>query len=269
MALMATLVTFHAHPDDEAIATGGVMALAKAEGHRVVLVLATKGELGEVPDGFLAPGEALADRRAAEARRAAAILGVDRVEFLGYRDSGMDGAPTNGDAAAFSAADVDEAAARLATILSDERADVLTVYDERGNYGHPDHVQVHRVGHRAALLAATPQVFEATQNRDHLVRLLRDSTDAPPLPDVGGQPPDDLLDNLGVREWELTTCVDVRSFVSRKREAMAAHESQIGEHSFFLQMPEPLFREVFGLEFFVRRGAEPGIREWSLFEHLA
>jgi LmbE family N-acetylglucosaminyl deacetylase len=266
---MATLVTFHAHPDDEAIATGGVMALAKAEGHRVILVLATKGELGEVPEGFLSPGETLAERRVVEAQRAAAILGVDRVVFLGYRDSGMEGESTNGDAAAFSAADLDEAAARLAEVLATERADVLTVYDERGNYGHPDHVQVHRVGHRAAVLAGTAQVFEATQNRDYLIRLLRESPDAPPLPDVADQSPDDLLDNLGVREWELTTRVDVRRFASLKRDAMAAHESQIGEHSFFLQMPEALFREVFGLEWFIRRGAEPGIRESSLFEHLA
>jgi LmbE family N-acetylglucosaminyl deacetylase len=248
MAWMATLVTFHAHPDDETIATGGVMAKAKAEGHRVVLVVATMGELGEVPDGFLRPGEALAQRRVAETHRAAAILGVERVAFLGYHDSGMDGEPTNHADAAFFAADVEEAARRLAAILTEERAEVLTVYDQRGNYGHPDHVQVHRVGHRAAELARTPQVFEATANRDHLIRV--------------------LLDELGVREWELTTCVDVREFASVKRAAMAAHESQIGEQSFFLQMPDDVFREVFGLEFFIRRGAEPGIRESSLFEHL-
>ena len=265
---MATLVTFHAHPDDETIATGGVMAKAKAEGHRVVLVVATMGELGEVPDGFLRPGEALAQRRVAETHRAAAILGVERVAFLGYHDSGMDGEPTNHADAAFFAADVEEAARRLAAILTEERAEVLTVYDQRGNYGHPDHVQVHRVGHRAAELARTPQVFEATANRDHLIRVLRDTPEALSLPDVADRRPDDLLDELGVREWELTTCVDVREFASVKRAAMAAHESQIGEQSFFLQMPADVFREVFGLEFFIRRGAEPGIRESSLFEHL-
>jgi len=96
-----TLVTFHAHPDDEAIATGGVMARAAAEGHRVVLVLATRGELGEVSEGVLHDGEALADRRVVEAAAAAKILGVSRVEFLGYRDSGMADDPRRNHAGSF------------------------------------------------------------------------------------------------------------------------------------------------------------------------
>src|SRR6476646_5119316 len=107
-----TLVTFHAHPDDEAIATGGVMAQAAAAGHRVVLVLATKGELGQVAEGVLDDGEALSDRRVVEAAAAAKILGVERVEFLGYRDSGMVDEPTNTAPGAFAAAAVEEAAAR-------------------------------------------------------------------------------------------------------------------------------------------------------------
>src|ERR1700742_1844325 len=102
-----TLVLFHAHPDDEAIATGGTMARAKAEGHRVVLVIATRGELGESPADGLSEGESLADRRVAETMEAARILGVDRVEFLGYYDSGMRGEPTNDAPDAFAAADVD------------------------------------------------------------------------------------------------------------------------------------------------------------------
>jgi len=124
-----TLVTFHAHPDDEAIATGGVMAQAAAAGHRVVLVLATKGELGEVGDGVLADGEALAERRTVEVAAAAEILGVERVAFLGYRDSGMADDPRRHDDGSFASADVDEAAGRLAAILREEHADVLTVYD--------------------------------------------------------------------------------------------------------------------------------------------
>src|SRR5215475_7032971 len=123
-----TLVTFHAHPDDESIATAGTMARAKAEGHRVVLVVATRGELGEYAPDALAPGETLAERRVAEQSAAADVLGVDRVEYLGYRDSGMEGEPTNDDAESFAQADLDEAAARLADILRQENADVLTVY---------------------------------------------------------------------------------------------------------------------------------------------
>jgi LmbE family N-acetylglucosaminyl deacetylase len=108
--VVRTLVTFHAHPDDESITTAGVMAKAKADGHRVVLVVATKGELGEVGEGVLAPGEDLASRRVVETHAAAKVLGVDRVEFLGYHDSGMMGEATNDDPACFWAADLDEAA---------------------------------------------------------------------------------------------------------------------------------------------------------------
>jgi LmbE family N-acetylglucosaminyl deacetylase len=147
---MATLVAFHAHPDDECIATGGVMAKAAEEGHRVVLVVATRGEHGEVADGFLADGETLAERRVQETHASAAALGVHRVEFLGYVDSGMMGTPENDLPGSFWTADVDEAAERLAAILREEGADVLTCYDEIGGYGHPDHIQVHRVGLRAA-----------------------------------------------------------------------------------------------------------------------
>src|SRR5262245_49934438 len=157
---MATLVTFHAHPDDESIQTGGTMAKAKADGHRVVLVVATRGEVGEIQPNVLEEGEALADRRVQETHRGADLLGVGRVELLGYIDSGMMGEPTNDVEGTFWTADVDEAAGRLAAILEDEHADVLTVYDEIGGYGHPDHIQVHRVGHRAGEQAGVP-VLEA------------------------------------------------------------------------------------------------------------
>jgi LmbE family N-acetylglucosaminyl deacetylase len=262
-----TLVTFHAHPDDEAIATGGAMARAHAEGHRVVLIVATKGELGEFAPDALQPGETLTDRRVAETMAAAEILGVDRVAWLGYHDSGMAGEATNDAPGCFAAADVEEAAARLAALLAEEHADVLTIYDELGNYGHPDHVQVHRVGHRAAELANTPLVFEATMNRDHIKRLMS----MMPREDVPGAedaPTEDDVDNLGVPESELTTAVDVREYTDRKRAAMAAHASQIPEGSFFLQMPPEVFREAFGWEWFIRKGAPKGINEHTLFETL-
>jgi LmbE family N-acetylglucosaminyl deacetylase len=178
------------------------------------------------------------------------------------------GEPTNDAAGCFWSADVDEAAKRLATLLEQERADVLTVYDERGNYGHPDHIQVHRVGHRAAEFAGTPQVFEATMNRDYIIRLMKErADDMPALPDSVDRPdPDDL--DLGVPESVITTAVDVRDYTDAKRAAMAAHASQIPDNSFFLQLPPEAFREAFGIEWFIRRGAEPGIKEASLFEQL-
>lgn len=153
---MATLVSFHAHPDDESIQTGGTLAKAAAAGHRVVLVFATRGEHGEVADGFLDDEEHLAQRREKEAHASAEVLGAHRVAFLGYHDSGMMGTPENHHPGAFWQADLDEAAERLAAILEEERAEVLTVYDSDGGYGHPDHIQVHRVGVRAGALVGTP-----------------------------------------------------------------------------------------------------------------
>ena len=264
-----TLVTFHAHPDDEAIATGGVMAKAHADGHRVILVVATRGELGEYDPAILEPGETLADRRVTETEAAAAVLGVDRVEFLGYHDSGMAGQDSNHAPGAFANADLEEAAQKLAALLVAEHADVLTVYDEYGNYGHPDHIQVHRVGGRAAEIAQTPVVLEATMNRDHLLRLMAMMPESLDEVSEDERPKPEEVEQLGMPEAALTTAVDVRDFVDRKRAAMAAHASQISDQSFFLQMPTDAFRESFGYEWFIRRGIEPGLRETSVFEGLS
>jgi LmbE family N-acetylglucosaminyl deacetylase len=258
-----TLVLFHAHPDDEAIATGGTMARAKSEGHRVVLVSATRGELGEFAPDSLAPGEQLVDRRVAELHDAAAVLGADRVEFLDYLDSGMAGEPTNDAPGSFASADVEEAAARLARILEEEQADVLTIYDENGNYGHPDHIQVHVVGKRAAELAGTKRVYEATVNRDHLLSLMAQMSGDPDAPEV----PTDV-DNLGVTADKITTTVDVRDFVDAKRAAMVAHASQIPADSFFVQLTPDAFREAFGHEWFIRRDGPRTQYETSLFDGL-
>ncbi len=259
---MPTLVLFHAHPDDEAIATGGTMARAAAEGHRVVLVCATRGELGEVPDGFLGDDETLRDRRVAEVHDAARILGCARVAFLDYHDSGMEGESTNTAPGAFAAADVDEAAKRLAAILEEEDAEVLTIYDEHGNYGHPDHIQVHRVGARAAELHGTPRVYEATLNRDFIVDLLRTSlAEVEPHPDA---PDPDTMD-MGMPAELITTTVDVSAFIHHKRAAMAAHASQIPEDSFFLQLPAEAFAAAFSQEWFIRRGPDRAPVEDTLF----
>lgn len=250
---MATLVTFHAHPDDEAIATGGVMARAASEGHRVIAVFGTGGEHGEVEDGFLEPGETLGERRARETEAAAAILGVKRVGSLGYTDSGMMGMPENELPGSFWQADVEEAAQRLAKILTEESADVLTIYDDNGTYGHPDHIQVHRVGLRAAEIAGTARVFESVANKDALKRQMEAIRAAGETPPIDGPE----LDGLGISEALITHAIDVRPFLELKRKAMAAHRSQIPDTSFFLMMPPHVFEEAFGTEYFVLRGATP------------
>ncbi|MGH9246186.1 MAG: PIG-L family deacetylase [Acidimicrobiales bacterium] len=268
---MATLVCFHAHPDDEAISTGGVMAEAAADGHRVVLVVATRGELGEVADGVLSPGEALGERRVAETLAAADVLGVARVEFLGYRDSGMAGLPSNTDDGAFAAADVDEASERLAAVLRDENADVLTVYDANGIYGHPDHIQVHRIGRRAAERAGTPRVYETTIDRDFVVQgvammqeMFADDEAMKRMVADFSEMDEDAT--FGVPSDQITTTVDIRAFVDHKRRAMMAHASQIPVDSWFLTLPPEAFAWAFGTEWFIRVGAEAGTTETALFD---
>jgi LmbE family N-acetylglucosaminyl deacetylase len=257
---MATIVSFHAHPDDECILCGGTLRKAADEGHRVVLVVATRGELGEVDDGFLSEGESLRDRRVREMQASAEILGAKRLEFLGYLDSGMMDEETNSAPGSFWTASVEEAAGKLAAVLDEEQADVLTIYDDNGNYGHPDHIQVHRVGMRAAELAGTKRVYQATVNRDHARRGWEAAAAE------GGQMPDvSEIPNFGKPEAELTTAVDVTAYLGVKREAMHAHASQISDQSFFLSMPDKHFANGFGTEWYIRVGAEPGITESDLF----
>ena len=263
---MATLVSFHAHPDDECIACGGVMRKATDEGHRVVLVVATRGEQGEVPDGFLADGEPLWQRRVAETHASADILGVQRTEFLGYVDSGMMGTPANDATGSFWTAPVDQAAKALAEILREEDADVLTCYDDNGGYGHPDHIQVHRVGMRAAELAGTPRVYQNTINRDHVLRGF--SEFAAEAQEAGIELPDFNADTFGKPESVITAAVDVSEYAEAKRAAMRAHASQISEQSFFLAMPDEAFRRAFGTEWFIRDGQGPGITETDLLAGL-
>jgi LmbE family N-acetylglucosaminyl deacetylase len=257
-----------AHPDDEAIATGGVMAKAASEGHRVVLVTATRGERGEIQPGVLGDGEELWERRVKEVAEAAALLGASRQVFLGYVDSGMMGTPDNDDPASFWQADVDEAAGRLAAILTEESADVLTVYDAHGNYGHPDHIQVHRVGIRAAELAGVTEVYEATIDRDRMRSQLEDV--------VSGESPfadgpmlvlaEEMLKeadafDMGMPAEVITTHVDVTAFLPQKRAALRVHASQVGADSFFLAMPDEAFAMAFGNEAFIHRGAPAGASE--------
>ena len=287
---MATAVFFHAHPDDEAIATGGTMLLLARAGHRVVVVCATDGARGQPagPQGLGGPegagddpsdegarcgddldggGAGLAAVREAELRASARILGAHRVEMLGYADSGMDEDPSNDAPECFWQADVSEAAARLAAVLAEEGADLLTCYDEGGTYGHPDHVQVHRVGVRAAELAGVGLVYESTVDRDHF---------AAAIPRVRAMVADLGLDDgmdddeqaefeaevdagrLGVDSASITHRVDVTAAAAEKREAMAAHASQIPADSFFLRLPPDAFALAFGVEWYRLRDPSPG-----------
>jgi LmbE family N-acetylglucosaminyl deacetylase len=263
------VVSFHAHPDDEALLVGGTLARATAEGNRVVIVFATDGAAG-----LSEQHSNLAALRRREARCAASALGAQRVEFLGYADSGEETGTDTGTTGSatithldrarrrtFAAADPDEAARRLEAILRAEHADVLTTYDARGGYGHPDHLQVHRVGALAARRANTPVVLEATIDRRLLWRIGRVVAKLPGIPaDFAAA----RLRDGYTRPEDLTHAVDVRAYSGAKRAAMAAHRSQSGGGAgprtlaVFLRLPPGLFRMLFGREWFVEAGRKPG-----------
>ena len=165
-----TLMTVHAHPDDETIGTGGVMAKAVADGHRVVLVTCTRGEMGEIvvpdldtPDNHRRLGEI----RAAELEAAMGELGITEWENLGYRDSDMMGRPANNDPRSFWRADLDEAAGRLTWFIRRDRPDVVTTYNSFGGYGHPDHIRTHDVAVRAFSRSADPAWYPEQLSPEH------------------------------------------------------------------------------------------------------
>lgn len=257
-----TVVFFHAHPDDETLLTGGTMARLSAEGHRVVLVTATAGESGLAASSLTA-GTALGELRRYELERAATALGCAQVTMLGYADSGMTGDPRPDLINRFIDADPAEAAQRVAGILEQVRADVVTIYDPAGGYGHPDHVAVHDVGLRAALLARTSLVLEATVDRRALQRALRI------VRLIRRSDPDLRPERFATRYADptrLTHRTNVRRFLDRKRAAMQAHASQATADNadrslaWFLRLPPPVFARVFGHEWYVEHGARPRAR---------
>jgi LmbE family N-acetylglucosaminyl deacetylase len=248
-----TLVAFHAHPDDETLFTGGTLARASAEGHRVVLITATSGERG-----LTSPGTAdLAGVRYRELRAAAAALGVSRLVTLGYGDSGMDPAlpPPPGSLCAVSIAEI---ADRVAALLIEERADLLTIYDPHGGYGHRDHIRVHDAGIAAAASAGTGRVLEATLPRETLMRVTRMLNRVGVRP--GGMTATDFAGAYRSRQ-EITHQVDVQPWLPAKLAALSAHASQasggtdIRTVRLLSRLPYPLARRALGREWFVEVGA--------------
>ncbi|HEY3239974.1 MAG TPA: PIG-L family deacetylase [Acidimicrobiia bacterium] len=244
-----TVVFLHAHPDDEAIFTGGTIWLLAERGWRVVVIIATGGEWGEATAGF---GHAdLAAVRRRETLGAAGILGITRVEFLGYHDSGLSGDPAHTCPNSLAWADESEVAARVAAIVTEESASALVTYDPEGIYGHPDHVVVHRAALAAAAAAGVATVYEATVDREYLhfveTHLVVEAKRATGELGLAGT-------HLGMSTVEITTTLDVRAALATKRQAMAAHASQISETAAVLHLPTESFAAVYGYEWYVRRG---------------
>lgn len=262
-----TLLCVHPHPDDEAIACGGLLARSAARGVRTHVVTCTGGEVGENQAGIDMGDDDMATHRRREMADAIEAMNVDGHTWLGYRDSGMVDTEDNDHPEAFVGADLYEAAARLARIVRDVRPHVVVCDDESGTYGHPDHVTAHRVTTRALAMAAdewwdtgqepwqVARHFVHTLSRSRMWELheallglglpspFGDEDDAP-------SSPDDLP--FGSPDEAVTARIDVRDHLAEKQAGMRAHRTQIGEDSFFLNFPDELQIDGFAVEEFIR-----------------
>lgn len=261
-----TLMAVHAHPDDEATGTGGVLAQAAARGHRTVLVTCTDGACGDGPGGTK-PGDpghdpaAVVRMRRDELVKSCAVLGVSDLETLDYADSGMMGWDTNNAPNAFWNTPVEQAAARLGELIEHYRPDVIVTYDEFGFYGHPDHIQAHRITMAAsAATGIASKIYWTTVPRERMAEFgrlmaehglefeLSDGPEAAAEADAGADGP---APQIGLPEAEITTWVDTSAYSDQKYDALAAHASQT-EDIFFLRMGRELFAQLMGTETFVR-----------------
>lgn len=241
-----TVLAVHAHPDDEVLGTGGAFAHYAAEGVRTVLVTCTDGRQGDAPDGAK-PGEAghdadqVALARRAELDASAAALKIAHVERLGYRDSGMAGWEANHHPDAFANVSIDIAAQQLAALMERYRPQVVVTYDANGGYGHPDHIQAHRITHAAATATGIPdKLYHTVVRRSVMADMVAYATD-------GAEPTEADLPELGTPDEDVTTLIDVADQVEVKRKALAAHASQ-GDSAFLLGMPADLRRRMFAPE---------------------
>jgi LmbE family N-acetylglucosaminyl deacetylase len=281
----AGLILVHAHPDDEAFGTGGLIARSVAEGRRVDLVICTGGEEGEIHDPTLDHGEAkprLREIREAELRCSVTALRGDgpgelHLHMLGYRDSGMMGTESNDRDDAFWHADLDEAAAKVGAIIREARPAVMVTYDANGNYGHPDHINAHRAAVAAwdAADDTLAKLYESAYNRDRWARLTAEmQARGIRLPwDQDDEPESVEEEEFGVAEADITALVDVAAVAAAKHAAMDCHKTQRQDMGWLLDLPPDLKAMASSPECFVLarwRGREvpTGYRETSVFDGL-
>jgi LmbE family N-acetylglucosaminyl deacetylase len=274
MAETLTLMAVHAHPDDEASSTGGVLAKYSDEGVRTVVVTCTNGEFGDAPGG-VKPGQdghdeaAVAQLRLAELRQSGKILGVTHLETLGYHDSGMPDWDYKDRPDAFCNIPVAEVAARIEALIEKYRPQVVIVYDDQGMYQHPDHVHASVAGQAAVAQAGTVAKLYMSAMRASSWGKIRAALreQGVDMPEV--EITDEMRRKIAETEQRITTTVDVGPVLTRKREALQAHRSQIQE-SFFSRVPPDLAREVWGHEYFMRVSDTTGapVPEDDLFAGL-
>ncbi|HEY2508778.1 MAG TPA: PIG-L family deacetylase [Streptosporangiaceae bacterium] len=275
MADSLTLMAVHAHPDDEASSTGGVLALYSDQGVRTVIVTCTNGEFGDAP-GQIKPGQdghdeqAVAQLRLAELRQSAKVLGVSELELLGYHDSGMPDWDYKDRPDAFCNVPLDVVSGRIGGLIEAYRPQVVISYDPDGMYQHPDHVHAARAAAGAAASSARVAKFYQTAMRGSTWRKVWEA-----LRELGAEVPDpreftpEEIQKAAEAEARITTTVNIRPVLGRKREALYAHASQI-EDSWFSKLPAEVAESAFGEESFVRASDRTGapVPEDDLFAGL-
>jgi LmbE family N-acetylglucosaminyl deacetylase len=244
-----TLLFVHAHPDDEALLTAGTMARARAEGHRVLLLVATDGAAGLTSGKF---ADSLGSVRQLELELSAEILGVDKVISWAYPDSGLHAENLSG----FAHMNIESAAKTLIEIIDEEQVSVLIGYDPSGGYGHPDHLQIHRVVREAhRRLSGSCTLFEATLPREPIATTVNAAARMHLTP-PGFNPRE--FEQAWTPRKEITHRVNVRPFLDQKRAAIQAHASQahadgtVRTLAVLSNLPRPLFAAFMGTEYFVK-----------------
>ncbi len=265
---MNSLLAVFAHPDDEAFGTGGTLARYAAEGVKVYLVCATRGEVGEISDPNYATPETLGEVREGELRCAAEKIGVSELIFLGYRDSGMAGTPENQDPHAFINAPAGEVVARLVGILRRLRPQVVATFEPFGGYGHPDHIAIHRHTVAAFHAAADPNQYPGQGPAWQAMRLFYTAIPRSFFLRMRSE-----MQNLGIdtsdlsdfdnpsRGWpddKINVRLDVSPSVDSKWEALNCHRTQFGPGNLFHRLPEDKVKAMMSTEFFSLAWPEPG-----------
>ena len=262
-----TILAVFAHPDDEAFGTGGTLARCAGEGHRVALVCATRGEVGEISDDRLATPETLGQVREQELRCAAAKIGVSELIFLNYRDSGMAGTPENRHPKAFINVPAEQVVAEIVRIIRKVKPQIVITFEPNGGYGHPDHIAIHRHTLAAFHLSADrqyrPELGPVWQPerlfypvipgsfflevRENMRRLGMDPSGLDRFGEAGEKWPDE----------QIHLVVDVSDWVDSKWEALYCHRTQFGPDNLFRRLPEETMKQLMGKEHFALAWPEP------------
>jgi LmbE family N-acetylglucosaminyl deacetylase len=262
-----SLMAIYAHPDDEAFGTGGAISRYASEGVKVYLVCATRGEAGEISDPLLATPETLGCVREDELRCAAETMGVAQLVFLGYRDSGMAGAPENQDPRAFINAPAEEVVPRLVSLIRDLRPEVIMTFEPKGGYGHPDHIAIHKHTVAAFHAAADPTSYPESSAPWQAKRLYYTAIPRSFFEDMRRQMTELGLDTkdlgsvndpqVGWPDEAVNVWLDVSHSVESKWQALQCHRTQFGPGNIFRRLPEDRVKKLMSMEHFSLAWPEP------------